>query len=101
IVEIMNDDGTMARRPQLSEFARLHRLKIGTIADLIRHRLDTERSVERISEQRVRTDMGEFRLMCYEDHVHRDVHLALVHGDLNARELPIVRVHVADTLRDL
>src|SRR5579872_4813660 len=78
IVEIMNDDGTMARRPQLELFAQHHRLKMGTIADLIRYRLQTERSVERIAEQTVQTDAGSFRLFCYEDHVHRDVHLALV-----------------------
>src|SRR5579864_5747913 len=101
IVEIMNDDGTMARRPQLEQFARHHHLKIGTIADLIRYRLQTERSVERIAEQRVSTDAGVFRLFCYEDHVHRDVHLALVHGDLGCGEPPLVRVHVTDTLRDL
>ena len=76
----------MARRPQLEEFARHHQLKIGTIADLIRYRLQTERSVERIAEQSVSTDSGTFRLYCYEDHVHRDVHLALVHGDLAARD---------------
>ena len=85
IVEIMNDDGTMARRPELEAFARRHQLKIGTIADLIRHRLQTERSVERIAEQTVSTAYGEFRLYCYEDHVNRDVHLALVHGDLDVR----------------
>jgi len=102
IVEIMNDDGTMARRPELEKFAQLHQLKIGTIAELIRHRLNTERSVERISEQLVQTDAGSFRLVCYEDHVHSDVHLALVHGDLRqCREPPLVRVHVVDTLRDL
>jgi 3,4-dihydroxy 2-butanone 4-phosphate synthase/GTP cyclohydrolase II len=101
IVEIMNDDGTMARRPQLEQFARLHQLKIGTIAELIRYRLHTERSVERICEQTVTTDVGEFRLVCFEDHVHRDVHLALVHGDLSSGEVPLVRVHVPDTLRDL
>jgi 3,4-dihydroxy 2-butanone 4-phosphate synthase/GTP cyclohydrolase II len=100
IVEIMNDDGSMARRPQLQAFARHHQLKIGTIADLIRHRLQTERSVERIAEQSVHTDWGTLRLYCYEDHVHRDVHLALVHGDLSAHT-PLVRVHVTDTLRDL
>jgi 3,4-dihydroxy 2-butanone 4-phosphate synthase/GTP cyclohydrolase II len=100
IVEIMNDDGTMARRPELEEFARRHQLRIGTIADLIRHRLQTERSVERIAQQTVSTDYGDFQLYCYEDHVHRDVHLALVHGDLQS-EAPLVRVHVADTLRDL
>ncbi len=102
IVEIMNDDGTMARRPQLEKFAALHGLKIGTIADLIRYRLNTERSVERISEQRIQTQQGPFRLVCYEDHVHSDVHLALVHGDLKqCSEPPLVRVHVVDTLRDM
>jgi 3,4-dihydroxy 2-butanone 4-phosphate synthase/GTP cyclohydrolase II len=100
IVEIMNDDGTMARRPQLERFAALHKLKIGTISDLIRYRLQTERSVERIAEETVRTDFGEFRLYCYEDHVNRDVHLALVHGDLQS-DIPLVRVHLTDTLRDL
>ena len=102
IVEIMNDDGTMARRPQLEAFARQHGLKIGTIADLIRYRLRTERSVERIAEQRVATEFGEFPLLAYEDHVHRDVHLALVRGTVSPEgPAPLVRVHVADTLRDL
>jgi 3,4-dihydroxy 2-butanone 4-phosphate synthase/GTP cyclohydrolase II len=101
IVEIMNDDGTMARRPDLETFARSHNLKIGTIADLIRYRLRNERSVERISEQNVQTEFGEFRLYMYEDHVHRDVHLALTHGPITDACSPLVRVHIADTLRDL
>jgi 3,4-dihydroxy 2-butanone 4-phosphate synthase / GTP cyclohydrolase II len=101
IVEIMNDDGTMARRPQLETFARQHGLKIGTIADLIRYRLKAERSVERIAEQNVTTEFGEFRLLAYQDHVNRDVHLALVHGRVNGDEPPLVRVHLTDTLRDL
>ena len=85
IVEIMNDDGTMARRPQLEAFARLHGLRMGTIRDLIRYRLRTERTVERIAERAVQTEFGEFRLHCYEDHVHRDLHLALVRGTLAGR----------------
>jgi 3,4-dihydroxy 2-butanone 4-phosphate synthase / GTP cyclohydrolase II len=101
IVEIMNDDGTMARRPDLEAFARTHNLKIGTIAELIRYRLRNERSVERISEQPVQTEFGEFRLFLYEDHVHRDVHLALTHGTVCDTNVPLVRVHIADTLRDL
>jgi 3,4-dihydroxy 2-butanone 4-phosphate synthase/GTP cyclohydrolase II len=100
IVEIMNDDGSMARRPELEQFARRHRLKIGTIADLIRYRLNAERSVERVTEQEVMTEFGPFRMYCYEDHVHRDVHLALAHGDLSA-DVPLVRVHLTETLRDL
>lgn len=100
IVEILNDDGTMARRADLETFAERHNLKIGTIADLIRYRLEKERSVECIYERDVQTEFGPFRLRCYEDHVHRAVHLALVRGRLSADSLPLVRVHVKDTLRD-
>jgi len=101
LCEVMNDDGTMARRPQLEAFAKRHNLKIGTIADLIRHRLRTERSVERISEQTVQTDLGEFRLYEYEDRVSHDVHLALARGRLDGSEIPLVRVHLPETLKDL
>jgi 3,4-dihydroxy 2-butanone 4-phosphate synthase/GTP cyclohydrolase II len=101
IVEIMNEDGTMARRPELEKFAHEHGLKIGSIADLIRYRLENEESVERISEQPIKTEFGPFRLICYEDHVSRNVHLALVHGDLSGKEPPLVRVHIQDTLGDV
>jgi len=101
IVEIMNDDGTMARRPDLQSFARTHGLRIGTIADLIRYRLQTERSIERIADSVVQTEVGEFRLLAYQDHVHRDVHLALVRGDLAQADAPLVRVHLTDTLLDV
>ena len=101
IVEILNEDGTMARRPQLEVFSREHGLKIGSIADLIRYRLEHEESVEQISEQSVETEFGRFRLVCFDDHVNRNVHLALVKGDLSASEPPLVRVHVQDTLGDV
>jgi 3,4-dihydroxy 2-butanone 4-phosphate synthase / GTP cyclohydrolase II len=101
IVEILNDDGSMARRPDLEKFAHHHGLKIGTIADLIRYRLEKERSVERISEQTVATEFGAFRMCCYEDHVNRTVHLALICGDLTTQSAPLVRVHLKDTLRDV
>lgn len=101
IVEILNDDGTMARRPDLEKFAQRHNLKIGTIADLIRYRLEKERSVERIAEQLVQTDVGSFRMFCYEDHVNRTVHLALVAGDLKQSRPPLVRVHLKNTLGDV
>ena len=101
IVEILNDDGTMARRPDLEKFAQRHHLKIGTIADLIRYRLEKERSVERIAEQTVQTDVGQFRMFCYEDHVNRTVHLALVAGDLEPSKPPLVRVHLKNTLGDV
>jgi 3,4-dihydroxy 2-butanone 4-phosphate synthase/GTP cyclohydrolase II len=101
IVEILNEDGTMARRPDLERYAREHGLKIGTIADLIRYRLHNERSVERIAERAVETAFGVFQLHVYEDHVHSDVHLALVRGPLDAERAPLVRVHIAETLRDV
>lgn len=101
IVEILNDDGTMARRPDLELFAEKHGLKIGTIADLIRYRLKNERSVERIYDEPVDTEYGAFRLCCYEDHVNKTVHIALVKGDLKASLPPLVRVHINDTLRDV
>jgi len=101
ICEVMNDDGTMARRPQLELFARRHGLKIGTIADLIRHRLRHERSVERVSAQAVQTELGEFTLYAYEDRISQDVHLALARGDVQGPQPPLVRVHVVDPLRDL
>jgi 3,4-dihydroxy 2-butanone 4-phosphate synthase/GTP cyclohydrolase II len=101
LCELMNDDGSMARRAQVEIFAREHALKIGTIADLIRYRLRNERSVQQVSEQTVQTEFGEFRLVAYEDCVQRGVHLALVRGRIDQKVAPLVRVHVADTLRDL
>jgi 3,4-dihydroxy 2-butanone 4-phosphate synthase/GTP cyclohydrolase II len=101
IVEILNEDGTMARRPQLEVIARQHGLKMGSIADLISYRLQNEETVERISDQVVMTDQGEFRLLCYDDHVNRNVHLALLKGDPARASAPLVRVHVQDTLNDV
>ncbi|MGI9308217.1 MAG: bifunctional 3,4-dihydroxy-2-butanone-4-phosphate synthase/GTP cyclohydrolase II [Gammaproteobacteria bacterium] len=101
IVEILNEDGTMARRPQLEKFAEEHGLKIGSIADLIRYRLENEESVERIAEQQVATEYGDFRLISYDDHIGRNVHVALVKGDIAAVDAPLVRVHLQDTLGDV
>ncbi len=101
IVEVLNEDGTMARRPDLVNFAREHGLRMGTIAQLIRYRLEKEESVERISEDEVDTEFGRFRLVSFEDHVHQDVHLALVLGEVGPGAVPLVRVQLTDTLRDL
>ncbi len=101
IVEILNDDGSMARRPDLEKFSREHGIKIGTIADLIRYRLEKERNVERISESKVTTAHGEFTLYCYDDHVNQAVHVVLVKGDLQAAREPLVRVQIQDTLGDI
>ncbi|NCF72587.1 MAG: 3,4-dihydroxy-2-butanone-4-phosphate synthase [Gammaproteobacteria bacterium] len=101
IVEILKADGSMARRPDLEIFAKEHGIKIGTIADLIRYRLDTEQNVERIGKEVVETEHGEFTMYCYDDHVNRAVHVALVKGDLKSVDTPLVRVHLQDTLGDV
>jgi 3,4-dihydroxy 2-butanone 4-phosphate synthase/GTP cyclohydrolase II len=101
IVEILNEDGTMARRPDLEKFAGKHGIRIGTIADLIRYRLEKEHNVERILEKAVDTEFGRFTMVCYDDHINRAVHLALVKGDLSSVEAPLVRVHLQDTLGDV
>ena len=101
IVEIMNEDGTMARRPDLEEFAKEHNLKIGTIADLIHYRTVNEKTIERVRTQPFMTDFGEFTLVQFRDLIENKQHIALVKGELAACEAPYVRVHVADPLRDL
>jgi 3,4-dihydroxy 2-butanone 4-phosphate synthase/GTP cyclohydrolase II len=101
IVEILNEDGTMARRPDLEKFAAEHGLKIGTIEDLIRYRLKHEHSVERVAEASFPTRFGEFRLFAYQDRVDGLVHLALVKGQPRADEPIMVRVQVQNTLCDV
>jgi 3,4-dihydroxy 2-butanone 4-phosphate synthase/GTP cyclohydrolase II len=101
IVEILKEDGSMARRPDLEKFAYERGIRIGTIADLIRYRLDNERSIERIAEKTIETAHGEFNLICYDDRINRAVHVALVKGDLSGTDSPLVRVHLQDTLGDL
>ena len=101
IVEILNDDGSMARRPDLENFSREHDIRIGTIADLIRYRLEKEHNVDRIAEEKVTTAHGEFTMYCYDDHVNQAVHVALVKGDVASASEPLVRVHIQDTLGDI
>jgi 3,4-dihydroxy 2-butanone 4-phosphate synthase/GTP cyclohydrolase II len=101
IVEILNEDGTMARYPQLLEFARTHGLKIGTIADLIRDRVEQERSVEWVAESSFESEFGSFRLVAFHENDHGEVHLALVMGDIRRDEPTLVRVQQASVLRDI
>ena len=101
IVEILNEDGSMARRDDLLRFARRHSLKIGTIADLISYRLAKEETVEAIADFEIETEFGPFRLVCMEDHVNRTVHLALVRGVPQPQTPTLVRVHVQNTLSDV
>lgn len=101
IVEIMNDDGTMARRPQLEEFAKEHDLKIGTIADLIKYRMANEHTIEKLSQDTLDTAYGEFDLHLYKDTINNETHMVLTHGDVAASETPLVRVQSQETLRDM
>jgi len=101
ICEIMKDDGTMARRPDLEAFAKEHDLKIGTIADLIRYRLDNEHTVERVAETHVQTEFGEFRLVTYQDTVDNTIHLAMVKGAVAMNKPTLVRVHIRNMLQDV
>ncbi|MGH9773469.1 MAG: 3,4-dihydroxy-2-butanone-4-phosphate synthase [Candidatus Acidiferrales bacterium] len=93
ICEIMNEDGTMARTPQLLEFCRQHDLKLLTIADLIRYRMQHERCVRRIAESSLSTRHGEFRMVAYSSDADNEIHVALVRGDLSGGAPPLVRVH--------
>lgn len=101
LVEILNEDGSMARRPELEEFARVHGLKIGTIADLIHYRMETEKSVDHISSHEVTTDFGEFTLHTYRDQIEDRLHLALMRGEASADSPFLVRVHVQNPLSDV
>jgi 3,4-dihydroxy 2-butanone 4-phosphate synthase/GTP cyclohydrolase II len=101
IVEVLNEDGTMARRPDLEKFAREHGLRIGTIADLIRYRLGNEHTIERVAESTLTTEHGEFRLVTYQDSIDNTVHLAMVRGEIDAKTPTLVRVHLRNTLSDV
>jgi len=101
IVEVLNEDGTMARRPDLEAFARRHGLKIGTIASLIRYRMEREMTVSRVYESTVPTDVGPLPLVVYEDHIQRHVHFAFVRGPIRPEDDVLVRVHVCNFLGDV
>src|ERR1035437_4741192 len=101
ICEIMDEDGTMARIPQLTEFCRIHKLKLVTVASLIRYRMQHERNVRRIAESVLPTKYGDFRMIAYSSDVDHEVHVALVRGEIADEEAgsaaqsapPLVRVH--------
>lgn len=101
IVEIMNEDGTMARRPQLEAFAKKHALHIGTIADLIQYRALHEQSIELKDRKTVLTDFGHFELHTFQDLVDDTIHYALTLGNILESEETLVRVQTINTLRDI
>ena len=93
ICEIMNNDGTMARVPELTRFAKKHKLLMITIADLIQYRMRTETLVRRAAAASLPTEYGEFRVVAYESLLDRETHVALIKGDLGAGDNVLVRVH--------
>jgi len=93
ICEVMNDDGTMARVPQLKEFCERHNLKMISVAGLIRYRMKTERFVRRVAEGRMETEFGEFRTVAYTSDMAPEYHLALVRGEVEGKEGVLVRMH--------
>jgi 3,4-dihydroxy 2-butanone 4-phosphate synthase/GTP cyclohydrolase II len=100
IVEILNEDGTMARRPDLEIFAEKHGLKMGTIEDLIRYRVQNEKTVERVYTKTVETEFGVFQLVAYQELARGNVHLALVKGEIAPQDAVMVRVHLENELFD-
>ena len=101
IVEVLNEDGTMARGPELQEFAKKHDLKIGTIADLIEYRNLNETTIEQVAKCKLPTEYGEFDLVTYKDSIDNQVHFALCKGEIKPEEPTLVRVHLHNTLSDL
>ncbi len=101
IIEIMNADGTMARLDDLRKFALEHDLKIGTIADLIHYRSVKEKTVEKMSQKSVKTRYGAFDLSTFKDLASGDIHFALHKGDIAPEDIPLVRVHVLDAVKDV
>ncbi|MCC5851923.1 MAG: 3,4-dihydroxy-2-butanone-4-phosphate synthase [Alkalimonas sp.] len=101
IVEILNDDGTMARRPDLEKFAQKHNIKVGTIADLIEYRNLHETTIEQVARCQLSTDVGDFELVTFRDTIDNQIHFALVKGEIRAEEPCLVRVHLHNTFSDL
>lgn len=101
ICEILKDDGSMARLPDLKLFAAEHQLKIGTIADLIQYRAQTERLIERAAERMIQTPYGEMKLIAYHDKIAKETHLALIKGMPVPEKETMVRVHEPLSIFDL
>lgn len=101
IVEILNPDGTMARRPQLEVFAKEHGLKIGTIADLIEYRNLNETTIEKVAQCKLPTEYGEFDLVTYKDTIDNQLHYALLKGEVSESDATLVRVHLQSTFNDV
>ena len=101
IVEVMNEDGTMAKRPELESFAERHGIKLGTIADLIHYRTLNDRTIDLVDEKEIQTAHGEFTLKTYTDRISESVHHAIIKGEIEESEACLVRVQTINVLRDV
>ena len=101
IVEIMNEDGSMARREDLEVFAKKHDIKIGTIVDLIHYRIANEHTVTRVETNTLQSQYGEFIVHSYKDSISGSLHLAYVKGEIQSSDSVLVRVHIPNTVRDV
>ncbi len=101
IVEILNEDGSMARRDDLEIFAEKHQIKWGTIEDLISYRVENEKTIERINEREFKTEYATFKVVSFFDSIYNETHLALIKGNINKQNIPCVRVHMEDTFKDV
>jgi len=101
IVEILNEDGSMARRDDLEIIAEKHDLKIGTVEALIRYRIQNEKTVKRVYENTLATEFGEFNVIAFKDQSSKNTHLALTKGEISADKPIMVRVHIEDALCDV
>jgi len=100
IVEILNEDGTMARKKDLISFAKKHNLKIGTIEELIKYRISNEKTIQRISQQTIKTKYGSFVSIFYKDMLTSNIHFALIKNKISPEKTTLTRVHVQNTLTD-
>jgi 3,4-dihydroxy 2-butanone 4-phosphate synthase/GTP cyclohydrolase II len=100
ICEIMNDDGTMARRDDLIKFGEEHNIKVGTIADLIDYRLSSDSTIEAVHDRDISNEFGEFQLIVWRDTVNDEYHFSLSKGDLSKVKSPLVRVQTHSILQD-
>jgi len=101
ICEVMNEDGTMARVPELSEVARQHDLRLVTVADIIAYRLKTEMFVRQVAESAFPTEFGDFRIVLFENQLDQEHHIALVKGEVDSNAPVLVRVHSQSTVADV
>lgn len=101
ICEVLNEDGTMARKNDLEKFCQKHNLKLGTVADLVEYRVKNETTVKELSRTMLPTSFGDFEMITFQDTIDQQIHFALVHGDIKNNKEPIVRVHLNDYFSDV